>query len=155
MKRNFIPCPTLFLCWLCISQLAVAQNSSLSDSTKCIQVLDTLSHRQLVRSPEVPAAFRGGAEGFQNYFARNFRFERNEVQYRMTLVYTFIVEPNGKVSNVSFAFGPSKGNDAIVKKGLIFFEQLPRFKPAMCNNVNVATRVMQPIVLVPNFTPSY
>ncbi|HVY74901.1 MAG TPA: hypothetical protein VG890_08740 [Puia sp.] len=132
-----------------ISQSTFAQKRNISDSLKCTQYFDTLSNRQLYRFPEKNAEYKGGAEGFSNYINRHFSYDNKKIDHQVILIFTFIVEPDGLVSNVSLKYHRKDVPDDIVDKGVKALQKMPKLTPAECNNQKVAIRLMQPIVLYP------
>lgn len=135
---------------LFISLSCFSQQENIMDSMKCVSYFDTLAGRQIVRFPEKDAEYKGGVERFSTYINRNFNYDKSHVDHQAFLYFTFIVEKDGSVSNVALQ-KPTRGvMDDVVQLGLTAFKNLPRLKPAMCNNQQVPVRLIQPLAVSPN-----
>ncbi|HEY4155819.1 MAG TPA: hypothetical protein VGM24_10340 [Puia sp.] len=115
----------------------------------CEPYFDTLTSRQLYRAPEKDAEYKGGTEKFANYINQNFIYDKSHVDRETSLIFTFIVEPDGSVSNVSL-LRPARGvADDVIERGMLVMEKMPKLKPAICHNQKVPQRLSQPITVSP------
>ena len=135
---------------LLISLSAFCQKISIPDSLKCKQYFDTLANRQLYNLTEKDVEYKGGAEGFSNYINRNFIYDRSEIEHQTALFFTFIVEPDGSVTNVSLIHPDHGVTNAIIEKAISVLKRMPKLIPAECNNKKVPVRKIQPIILYPD-----
>jgi hypothetical protein len=115
----------------------------------CQPYFDTLTSRQLYRAPEKDAAYKGGTEKFANYINQNFIYDKSHVDRETSLLFTFIVEPDGSVTSVSL-LRPARGvADDVIERGILVMEKMPKLQPAVCHNQKVPQRLSQPITVSP------
>jgi hypothetical protein len=133
-----------------ITTAAFSQKKDVADSLKCTQYFDTLSKRQIYRFPEKDAEFKGGPAGFSNYINRNFSYNNTRIAHQTFLIFTFIVETDGSISNVSLGYPPHDVPNDIIEKGIKVIQKMPKLIPAECNKQKVPVRQSQPIVLYPD-----
>jgi len=93
---------------------------------------------------EVMPEFIGGQEEFRDYLSKNLKYpplaKENEIQGRVFV--SFIVEPDGSISNVQIVRSVNPLLDAEAKRVI---EDMPNWKPGMQNQVPVRVSFTLPI----------
>ena len=114
-------------------------------NTKSACVSDTTPGDVVFQHVEIESEFPGGQKGWAAYLNSNLEYPKKAVRKRIqgTVVIQFIVEKDGKVSNVEVAqsVDPLLDNEA-----LRLIQQSPNWKPAVQDGKKVRSYKKQPIV---------
>lgn len=101
----------------------------------------------IIEFPDEEAQFKGGQIAFQQYIAKNVRYPQVSIQNNETgrVFVSFVVEKNGKISNVQVEQSVSKALDAEARR---LIKTMPKWVPGKMRGTKVRTRCRVPI----NFT---
>jgi len=93
---------------------------------------------------EIESEFPGGTEAWQSFIRKNLKYPRAawKAKIQGTVVVTYAVNPDGKVSDIEAVSGPEELRQAamdVIKKS-------PNWKPAVQRGHNVKSFKKQPIV---------
>lgn len=93
---------------------------------------------------EIMPEFPGGEAALLSFIKRNISYPayENEIGIQGKAIVGFVIDENGKVTNVSMVRGVSKGID---KESMRVISSLPNFKPGKQSGRNVKVRYVIPI----------
>jgi len=119
------------------SQYTVPISFTLSSST------DTIEAKGKSREPEFP----GGIEKFHEYIRSNARWPVNTVQKEGKVIISFVIEPDGRLTNIKIGRGLSPDID---KEALRLVTNSGRWKPGIQNGKAVRVGYIVPVLFKPN-----
>jgi len=101
----------------------------------------------IIEFPEVDSQFKGGPKGLQSYISKNVHYPDDAVEENITgkVYLSFVVEMNGKISNVVVE---RSAHPSLDQEALRLIIGMPKWKPAKQNGKKVRSRARLPI----NFT---
>ncbi len=101
----------------------------------------------IIDFPDVEAAFNNGPEAMQQWIAMNVQYptEAIEMNEQGRVYLSFIVEPDGSITNINVERGVSESLD---EEAIRLIETMPKWIPGEANGKRVRTRCRLPI----NFT---
>lgn len=108
---------------------------------------ENINDSTVIDFPEIEAEFKGGANGMQEYIAKNVEYPMYAIDRNITgkVFISFIVEKNGRITNVQVERGAHTSLDA---EAVRLISEMPKWKPGKKYGKKVRTRVRLPI----NFT---
>ena len=147
MKREKLVMKTIILLMMTVGDIACAQNVPLIiDPDKVDQYLaerkDTINVYDCV---EQMPSFHGGSQKLKEFIEENLRYpkELEETCVQGRVIVRFIVERNGKLSNVKVV----KSVDPVLdKEALRIVKLMPRWIPGRQNGITVRVKFYIPII---------
>ena len=130
------------------SKICLAQSISPTDTSKCIQMLDTASGIKFVKHAEKSPGFKGGEEALFKYIQKHFNYDHSELKRMNILPYLCIIGPDGSVLSARILFNPGV-SDEMIAKGIRFIKKLPKFEPGTCGGQPIAVEISMPIMVKP------
>ena len=147
MKREKLVMKTIILLMMTVGDIACAQNVPLIiDPDKVDQYLaerkDTINVYDCV---EQMPSFPGGTQKLKEFIEENLRYpkELEETCVQGRVIVRFIVERNGKLSNVKVV---KSVHPALDKEALRIVKLMPRWIPGRQNGITVRVKCYIPII---------
>ena len=147
MKREKLVMKTIILLMMTVGDIACAQNVPLIiDPDKVDQYLaerkDTINVYDCV---EQMPSFPGGSQKLKEFIEENLRYpkELEETCVQGRVIVRFIVERNGKLSNVKVV---KSVHPVLDKEALRIVKLLPRWIPGRQNGITVRVKCYIPII---------
>ena len=147
MKREKLVMKTIILLMMTVGDIACAQNVPLIiDPDKVDQYLaerkDTINVYDCV---EQMPSFPGGSQKLKEFIEENLRYpkELEETCVQGRVIVRFIVERNGKLSNVKVV---KSVHPALDKEALRIVKLMPRWIPGRQNGITVRVKFYIPII---------
>ena len=147
MKREKLVMKTIILLMMTVGDIACAQNVPLIiDPDKVDQYLaerkDTINVYDCV---EQMPSFPGGSQKLKEFIEENLRYpkELEETCVQGRVIVRFIVERNGKLSNVKVV---KSVHPALDKEALRIVKLMPRWIPGRQNGITVRVKCYIPII---------
>ena len=131
----------IFLATLIITNL-VSQAQEADESTS-----KTIEGDQVFMDVDLPAEFMGGSFMEQRYLSQNLIVPDNVGDVNGNILFEFIVEKNGELSNIKIVKGLVPTVDSLAMKVV---EEMPKWEPAFKGGVQVR-QVMQYTITVRRF----
>lgn len=102
---------------------------------------------EIIFFPDVEAQFKGGTNAFQQYIGINVNYPAPAIEHNIQgkVFVSFIVEKNGKITNVQVFKGVHPALDA---EAIRVISKMPKWKPGKVGKKKVRTRCMVPINFV-------
>ena len=99
---------------------------------------------EIIEFPDVEAEFKGGAQAMMKYIQQNIQYPPTSIEMNeQGKVYlSFVVEPDGSISNVSIERGVSKDIDNEAKR---IVRSMPKWTPGEAKGKKSRTRCRLPI----------
>lgn len=147
MKREKLVMKTIILLMMTVGDIACAQNVPLIiDPDKVDQYLaerkDTINVYDCV---EQMPSFPGGSQKLKEFIEENLRYpkELEETCVQGRVIVRFIVERNGKLSNVKVV---KSVHPALDKEAIRIVKLMPRWIPGRQNGITVRVKFYIPII---------
>ena len=147
MKREKLVMKTIILLMMTVGDIACAQNVPLIiDPDKVDQYLaerkDTINVYDCV---EQMPSFPGGSQKLKEFIEENLRYpkELEETCVQGRVIVRFIVERNGKLSNVKVV---KSVDPALDKEAIRIVKLMPRWIPGRQNGITVRVKFYIPII---------
>ena len=147
MKREKLVMKTIILLMMTVGDIACAQNVPLIiDPDKVDQYLaerkDTINVYDCV---EQMPSFPGGTQKLKEFIEENLRYpkELEETCVQGRVIVRFIVERNGKLSNVKVV---KSVHPALDKEAIRIVKLMPRWIPGRQNGITVRVKFYIPII---------
>ena len=147
MKREKLVMKTIILLMMTVGDIACAQNVPLIiDPDKVDQYLaerkDTINVYDCV---EQMPSFPGGSQKLKEFIEENLRYpkELEETCVQGRVIVRFIVERNGKLSNVKVV---KSVHPALDKEAIRIVKLMPRWIPGRQNGITVRVKCYIPII---------
>ena len=147
MKREKLVMKTIILLMMTVGDIACAQNVPLIiDPDKVDQYLaerkDTINVYDCV---EQMPSFPGGTQKLKEFIEENLRYpkELEETCVQGRVIVRFIVERNGKLSNVKVV---KSVDPALDKEAIRIVKLMPRWIPGRQNGITVRVKCYIPII---------
>ena len=101
---------------------------------------------KIVDFPDVEARFKGGQSGLAKYINNNVQYPQRaiEMNHRGKVYLSFVVEKNGKITNIKVE--KSSGHRSLDLEALRLIRKMPKWKPGKLGLRKVRTRCRLPIV---------
>jgi hypothetical protein len=124
--------------------------SKTTEKIECITKFDTLLNRNYYTLTNKMPSFQGGERVMFRIIANNLKWPNAECCIQGTVYVSFIVEPNGRLTNKKIQKSPFKDNDFCSpnKEALKVLDYLTRWNAGICNGKNVAVLYTLPIKFV-------
>ena len=147
MKREKLVMKTIILLMMTVGDIACAQNVPLIiDPDKVDQYLaerkDTINVYDCV---EQMPSFPGGSQKLKEFIEENLRYpkELEETCVQGRVIVRFVVERNGKLSNVKVV---KSVHPALDKEAIRIVKLMPRWIPGRQNGITVRVKFYIPII---------
>ena len=107
-----------------------------------LEVVDV--EEEIIDFPDVEATFPGGAAAMQRWIADNVKYPQTaiEMNEQGRVYLSFVVEPNGSITNISIERGVSSDLDSEAKRLL---RKMPKWKAGEARGRKARTRCRLPI----------
>ena len=108
------------------------------------EVIAVVEEEEIIEFPEVEAEFIGGPQALMKYFADNVKYPPTsmEMNEQGKVYLSFVIEPDGSVTNVAVERGVSLDLDREAKRVV---RSMPKWKPGESKAKKIRTRCRLPI----------
>jgi periplasmic protein TonB len=95
---------------------------------------------------DIHAAYPGDSEAFQRYLSlhMHYPFDARHNEIQGTVIVQFVVNKDGKLSDIQATGGPTEGG--LREEAVRVIKQSGKWKPAIANGQKVKSIIKQPIV---------
>ena len=113
-----------------------------SDTTNCVSKFDTVVQRQIYFIVDDMPIFPGGKDSLRIFLIENLKYPKRGGCFEGAVYVSFIVEPNGYLTNKKIIRGINEFAD---KEAISVLEKMPRWEPGTCQRITVPMKIILPI----------
>ena len=129
----------ILIIWtLCAGSAAFGQ----TNLTGCASKYDTLSNREIYIIIDSMPEFPGGLDSLNNFIAKNLKYPIQGGCFEGAVYVSFIVEPDGRLTNKTIIKGISNPVD---NEAMSLLDKMPNWIPGNCNGHVVPVEIAIPI----------
>jgi len=130
---------------VCLSFFDFSCQQKQARSFACAGFQDTILHKFVYKTTDVPPAPVGGLESLNKLIAKNLKPDSNDFG---TKIVAFVVEPNGAIDGERLLNDPS-GSDDLLSKQILNISRKVKWKPGICNGEKVPFLYRLPLIIDP------
>jgi len=126
----------------CLSFFGFSCQQKQSKSFNCVGFQDTLLHKFVYKTTDIPPKPVGGNETINKAITKYFKYPDEDVSGKVLVA--FVVETNGKIDGKRTIYDPS-GKDSLFSKQLLTILDKVKWQPGICNGENVPCLYIFPL----------
>ena len=140
--KNFL---TFILLTISILSFGQAKELGIIEG-ECISSFDSALHKEIYLLADSMPKYPDGMTALLSFFSKNFVYPKDQEEFQATIYLTFIVEEDGKLSNISTAKNIDNAIwSSVDREAIRVFHLMPPWTPGQCKGKNVAVKLTFPI----------
>ncbi|MEP7168165.1 MAG: hypothetical protein ABI855_02220 [Bacteroidota bacterium] len=113
---------------------------------ECASSYDSTIHKEIYTLVDSMPKYPGGFKALLSFFSKNFIYPKDQEEFQATIFLTFIIEEDGKLSNISTAKNLDEAIwSRVDREAIRVFHLMPLWTPGQCKGKNVAVKLTLPI----------
>lgn len=114
--------------------------------SNCVSTFDSTLQRQIYSLADKMPEYSGGTSALLSFFSKNFVYPKDQDEFQGSIYITFIIEADGKPSNIGvYKKFYRDGLSSVDKEAIRVFKLIPSWTPGKCEANNVAIKMTMPI----------
>jgi hypothetical protein len=114
--------------------------------SNCVSSFDSTLQGQVYSLADKMPEYSGGTSALLSFFSKNFIYPKDQEEFQGSIYITFIIEADGKTSNIGIYrkyYGDSLSS--VDKEAIRVFKLMPSWTPGQCEGKNVPIKMTIPI----------